>query len=344
MFFLGGKKTKFCFVALSLPVLGLGTGCKRAPVVRLTYAVDVDAAYDGKTNPEEVMQRTRSRIDWRLDELLGRRSVSVSTRGHDLLVELAALEPGALLEVESLIASPGRCEIKMVDDRGSATIFVPPPESVAATAEGIDMYQEDAPNGLDSNGNKATVKSYYARMACRPSKYPGESPEQCLGRFKAWTSTLDVPGDHQIGFARETEAVAGTDPLQLQQVAWRTFYLYSRVELANDSIRDSNIGQDQQNQGNYFVQLSLSAAGADRFENLTGANVYRRLAILLDGVVESAPFIKQKIGGGSVMITLAGEPQKQLHDAKQAELVLISGALPAPMHLVSEERLRPGTR
>jgi preprotein translocase subunit SecD len=333
-----------CFVSFSLTVLGVCSGCKRTPVVRLTYEVDVDAAYDGKTNPEEVMQRTRRTIDRRLDQLLGSRSESVSTRGHDLLVDLAPVPPGALLEIEGIVASSGRFEFKIVDDRGSATIFLPAAEKAAATEEGIDTYEEAAPDGLDLYGNKATVKSFYARIACRPSKYPSESPEQCIGRFKAWTSTLEVPADHQIGFERVTEAVPGTDPPQFQQVSWRTFYLYSTTELANESVRDVSIGQDQQNQGNYSVQISLSAAGADRFEKLTGANVYRRLAILLDGIVESAPFIKQRIAGGSVMITMAGEPQKQLHDAKQAELVLLSGALAAPMHLVSEERLRPVTR
>jgi preprotein translocase subunit SecD len=333
------------FVSLSLAVLGVCAGCKRAPAVRLTYQVDVDAAYDGKTNPEEVMQRTRSRIDWRLDELLGSRSESVTTRGHDLLVELAALEPGALLEIERLVASPGRCEFKLVDDRGSATIFLPTSGNVAPTEEGIDTHEEAAPGGVDFKGNKASVEAFYARIACRPSKYPGESLEQCLGRLEAWTSTLEVPGDHQIGFERVTEAVPGTDPPQVQQVGWRTFYLYSRAELANDSIRDVSIGQDQQNEGNIYVQLSFSAAGADRFEKITGENVNRRFAILLDGVVASAPFIKQKIAGGSAIIRMAQAPsEKQLHDAKQLELVLFSGALPAPMRLVSEERLRPGAK
>ena len=67
------------------------------------------------------------------------------------------------------------------------------------------------------------------------------------------------------------------------------------------------------------MRLAFSPAGADRFEEVTGANVNRRFAIILDDIVDSAPVIKQKIGGGSAQITMgAGDPEKQLHDAQQA--------------------------
>jgi preprotein translocase subunit SecD len=330
-------------VAVGLTLLGVCAGCKKQRVVRLTYHVDVGAAYDGEKSAEEVMQRARTTIDRRLDEVLGRRSESVSTRGNDLLVELAALPPEALLEVENLVASPGRFELKVVDDRGSESVFRPPSENVDLTDEGIDTLAENAPDGLDAMGNKVQVKSFYARMTCRPSKHPAESLEECLARFKVWTSTLEVPGDHQVGFQAVTDALPGTDPPQLRQIAWRTFYLSSRAEMANDAIADVSIGRDQQNGGDCYVLLSFSPAGARRFEETTGANVYRRVAIVVNGVVESAPFVKQRIAGGTAMITMgAGDHEKQLHDAKELELVLRSGALPAPMHLVREERLRPG--
>jgi preprotein translocase subunit SecD len=78
--------------------------------------------------------------------------------------------------------------------------------------------------------------------------------------------------------------------------------------------------------------LTFSPAGAERFEEVTGANVGRRFAIILDDVIDSAPVIKTKIGGGRASITMgAGDPEKQLQDARKLELVLRSGALPAPI-------------
>src|ERR1700680_4974771 len=100
--------------------------------------------------------------------------------------------------------------------------------------------------------------------------------------------------------------------------------------------------QDQQNFGQFYVLLSFSPAGADRFEEVTGANVNRRFAIILDDLVDSAPVIKSKIGGGKATITMgAGDQEKQLHDAKQLELVLRSGALPAPITPSNESLIGP---
>jgi preprotein translocase subunit SecD len=179
-------------------------------------------------------------------------------------------------------------------------------------------------------------------MSCQPPKYASESMNDCLARFKAWAKTLSVPDDHVIGFEGVTEPVDGTEPLQFKQVGWRTLYLYGRSELTGDYITDASTGQDQQNFGQYYVSLSFSPAGADRFEEVTGANVNRRFAVILDDIVDSAPVIKQKIGGGRAQISMgAGDAEKQLHDAKQLELVLRSGALPAPLSPSSQVVIGP---
>ena len=179
-------------------------------------------------------------------------------------------------------------------------------------------------------------------MSCQPPKYPNESLSDCLGRLRAWAKTLSLPDDHAVGFSPVTEAVEGTEPVQFKQVAWRSLYIYSRAEVTGDYITDATIGQDQQNFGAYYVQLQFSPAGADRFEEVTGANVNRRFAIILDDTIDSAPVIRQKIGGGKASITMgAGDPERQLHDAKQLELVLRSGALPAPITASNESLIGP---
>ena len=132
----------------------------------------------------------------------------------------------------------------------------------------------------------------------------------CLGRLRAWTATLNAPDDHVIGFEGVTEPVPDTEPLQFKQVGWRTLYLFGRAEVTGDSITDASIGQDQQNFGQYYVSLTFSPAGADRFEEITGANINRRFAIILDDIVDSAPVIRSKIGGGRAQITMgAGDPR-----------------------------------
>jgi len=84
----------------------------------------------------------------------------------------------------------------------------------------------------------------------------------------------------------------------------------------------------------WVVGLKLKKADAKKFASITGRNVGKRLAIILDKTVRSAPVIKERIPSGEAMIT-TGEinPDK----AKEIAIVIKSGALPAPV-LISEER------
>mgnify|MGYP001377415372 CR=1 FL=1 len=279
----------------------------------------------------------------RVDEL-GLREAAVTTRDEDIIVEVPGTDERSFNEIKDTIRKTARLEFKMVDDPGSSKVFGPPALKAEdlPEGEGIAQYTESAPNGLKPGGGRDYVTAYYARMSCQPPKYPKETQTECLARFKAWAKTLNVPDDHTVGFESVTEPVPGTEPLQFHEVGWRTLYLYSRSELTGDYITDASIYQDQQNFGQYQVLLSFSPAGADRFEEVTGANVNRRFAIILDDTVDSAPFIKQKISGGKATITMgAGDPEKQLHDAKQLELVLKSGALPAPITPSNESLIGP---
>jgi preprotein translocase subunit SecD len=292
---------------------------------------------------ERAVAQAKDTVSRRVDEL-GLREAAVTNRDEDIIVEVPGSDEQSFRDIKETIRRTARLEFKMVDDAGSEKVFGPPALKAddIPEGEGIAQYQEIAPDGLDASGHKKSAKAYYTRMSCQPPKYPTESMSDCLARFKAWTKTLSVPDDHVVGFEGVTEPVEGTDPLQFKQVGWRSLYLYARAELTGDYITDASIGQDQQNFGQYYVLLSFSPAGADRFEEVTGANVDRRFAIILDDTVDSAPVIKQKIGGGKATITMgAGDPEKQLHDAKQLELVLRSGALPAPITPSSESTIGP---
>ncbi len=292
---------------------------------------------------ERAVAQAKDTVSRRVDEL-GLREAAVTTRDEDIIVEVPGNNEQSFRDIKETIRRTARLEFKMVDDAGSDKVFGPPALKADDLPEGEGMapYQDMAPDGLDGTGHKKTAKALYVRMSCQPPKYPTESMSDCLGRFKAWTKTLSVPDDHAVGFEPVTEPVDGTEPLQFKQVGWRTLYLYARSELTGDYITDASIGQDQQNFGQYYVALSFSPAGADRFEEVTGANVNRRFAIILDDLVDSAPVIKQKIGGGRATISMgAGDPEKQLHDAKQLELVLRSGALPAPISPSSEVVIGP---
>jgi preprotein translocase subunit SecD len=127
-------------------------------------------------------------------------------------------------------------------------------------------------------------------------------------------------------------------------VGWRTYLLKSRAEITGDLIRDALAQPDTgpNSLGGWYVLIRFTDGGGAIFERITGANVKRRFAIILDNRVESAPVIQSRIAGGSASITLgSSDPETQLRDARKLELVLRSGALPAPITPSNEQHIGP---
>ena len=108
-----------------------------------------------------------------------------------------------------------------------------------------------------------------------------------------------------------------------------------RVVVSGDNLIDS---QPTFNDGRPVVSFRFDAAGGARFGDVTSKNTGRRLAIVLDGKVISAPRINEPIMGGSGIIT----GQFSVQEANDLSLLLRAGALPAPMKILEERSVGPG--
>jgi preprotein translocase subunit SecD len=204
---------------------------------------------------------------------------------------------------------------------------------------GLEFYQENVSIGKDKDGDLRTKTITYAFL----KKEPNEKSSRTLERFKDWTSTLELPPDREIGYELEYKTV---DEITLKQeeYGYRTYFLKSKADITGDLVRDAGAQRDQ-NQGSlggWLVALTFTDQGGKIFERITGENVKRRFAIILDGKVRTSPVIQTRIAGGHAVITLgSSDPEAQLRDAKQLELVLRSGALPAPISPSNEQRIGP---
>ena len=277
---------------------------------------------------ERAVGQAKETINRRVDEL-GLREASVTTRDEDIIVEVPGENEKAFDEIKEIIRRTARLEFKMVDDRGD--FFGRVQGDAIPADQGISIFPENAPDGPGKS-----VSSHYARMVKRPS----ETMNECRDRLKIWVKTLSVPDDRQVAFQAVTEYDEATNVVT--EIGWRTYYLFSRAEVTGDLVTDAQVARDQNDFGSFYVSLTFSPAGADRFEEVTGANVQRRFAIMLDETIDSAPVIKAKIAGGRASITLgSGDPESQLKNAKKLELVLRSGALPAPITPANESRIGP---
>jgi preprotein translocase subunit SecD len=90
------------------------------------------------------------------------------------------------------------------------------------------------------------------------------------------------------------------------------------------------------------VLITFDADGRRRFAELTRKNVGRKVAILVDGTISSAPVIQSEIAGGRSTITLGGgDPAQILREAKQLVARLRDGPALAGVNLVSHTFIRP---
>ena len=109
-----------------------------------------------------------------------------------------------------------------------------------------------------------------------------------------------------------------------------------RIVLSGDNLIDAKPRMDSQT-NETVVSFTLDRVGAKRFAKATLSGVGKRLAIVLDGKIISAPNVREPIVGGSGQIT----GNFTFQSATDLALLLRSGALPAPLNIIEERTVGP---
>jgi len=125
-----------------------------------------------------------------------------------------------------------------------------------------------------------------------------------------------------------------------RETTYRSWLLDQKQGMTGEYITDARVAFDNSpGEGNRpYVEVRFNRTGAELFGKLTRENVKKRMAIVLDDTVDSAPIIQTEIPGGICSIHLGGlKPVNEiLQEAKDLVLVLKSGALPAPVRILEE--------
>jgi preprotein translocase subunit SecD len=294
---------------------------------------------------DRAVTQAKDTVNRRVDEL-GLREASVTTRDEDIIVEVPGSNRAQFDEIKEIIRKTARLEFKMLDDE--ADFFGKVDEK--KIPEGIEQRIENAPLGEDKGSKQSGRRTFFAIKI--PNEFEGKSTKEdeiarskamqaSLDKMKAFMKTLDIPDDHTVGYEKTEDYDQDTG--KATDDGWRTFYLRARADVTGEYITDAQRQVDNRSGvPEVYVAITFSPAGADRFEQITGDNVNRRFAIILDDVVNSAPVIRSKIGGGRASITMgSGDQDQQLKNAEKLEMVLRSGALPAPIQLSNESIIGP---
>ncbi len=113
--------------------------------------------------------------------------------------------------------------------------------------------------------------------------------------------------------------------------------LEKNASLTGDALKDAMVRFNQSMFNEPIVGLQFNAEGAKKFAELTASNIGRRLAIVLDGKVQSAPNIREAIPSGEAVIT----GRFSIEQAQDLAKVLKHGALPASVYIEEERTIGP---
>jgi preprotein translocase subunit SecD len=152
---------------------------------------------------------------------------------------------------------------------------------------------------------------------------PGEE-EKILEQFAG-----KIPENTEILFEKKINKETGV-------VRKIPIMVKKQAALTGDLLSDAKVNIDSRFSEPY-VSISFNDAGAKTFEDVTAANVKKRMAIILDNTVYSAPVIQERIAGGNAQIT----GSFTMEEAKDLSIVLRAGALPAPMKMLQNVTVGP---
>jgi preprotein translocase subunit SecD len=277
---------------------------------------------------DTAVQQARETIANRVDKM-GMREASVTAQNTDIIVEVPGVDQSVFDHIRELISKTARLEFQIVDDE--ATFL----NSLNDLPEGVTKQTEFVSAGV----NKPQVASTYLLLKGKDSR---KKLTDYIDKLK---SEGRVPEDHEflVGESERAQPEEGAPASSAVEPAFRTYYLFGHAEVTGQAIEDAFVANDQQQGGKPYVAINFNSEGADLFKELTGRNVKRRMAIVLDDAVASAPVIQTEIGGGHCQITLGGfRPYNEiLKEASDLVVVLKAGALPVPIRPSNEQMIGP---
>jgi len=140
----------------------------------------------------------------------------------------------------------------------------------------------------------------------------------------------NIPEGDQILYQKSVDPQTG-------RVTRTPLLVKKRALLTGDTIKSAKVTFGNQAGGGAHVSISFDSRGAKIFDRVTAENVKRRLAIVLDDTVYSAPVIQERISGGEAQITGNFTPE----EASDLAIVLRAGSLPAPVKIIQNVSIGP---
>jgi preprotein translocase subunit SecD len=256
----------------------------------------------------QAIETIRNRVDQ-----FGVAEPTIIKKGTDIVVELPGAKSKDFERIKGIIGRTAQLEFKIVDD-GS--------EYMKNVAKSVpkDSPITWSPESWTEKHAGTQHEDVYLRVK--------EKDKEALTKFIAGlTGELAVPNDREIGLelVSPRDASDGTPDKY-----YRTYLLKKRAGVTGEYLANADESWDEM--GRPEVAFTMNRQGGGLMEKLTGENVGRKMAVILDERIMSAPVIESKIAErGRITMGGYGDPFKLQQEVKDLVGVLRSGALPAPL-------------
>ena len=282
-----------------------------------------------KLDPDQVEEVRDSALRQGIETIRGRvdkfgvAEPTIIKKGTDIIVELPGLKTQDFERIKNIIGKTAQLEFKIVDD-GSE--YMKRVAALVPKDSGIDVLPE---SWTEKDSGKPHEDVYFK----------AKSREALEKFFASLTGENALPPDHEIGY--EENAVRNDAGDVTADKYWRTLYMKRRAVLTGEYLSNADQTWDQQT-GRPEVTFEFDHQGALLSERMTRENMGRKMAIVLDDKINSAPVIEGIISSrGRITLGGFGDPFQLQQEAKDLVAVLKSGSLPAPLSKTFETQVGP---
>ena len=284
-----------------------------------------ESLMENKVRFRKVERAKGATISLELTESSGRTALDKILRDHYLDLEVASSAP----------REGGQTVILKINDKRAIDLKKLTVEhSLETIRNRVDQFGIAEPEIVPQGDNRIMIQLPGIKEPERAKNMIGKT---ALLEFKIVDdeNSLDealrgnIPEGDIIAYGLRTDKSTGQRGSMPYLIKNKTLLTGASLETAKVQISD-RFGEPN-------VSIKFNSQGATDFDRITNDNVRKRLAVVLDGVVHSAPVIQERISGGQAQIT----GNFTMDEARDLAIVLRAGALPAPVNILEERTVGP---
>ncbi len=304
--------------------------------------LEVDKSELSEEEAEGSLDRAIEVIRNRVDQY-GVTEPVIQKQGEDrMVVQLPGIEDEEALK--QLIGRTALLEFKLVlTDVEARQIFDRLDRVIAAKISGDTAFADTAfadtaeamPGVMDSILAEKPLTGNFMGLSGGTALVPNDKVREVQRLLEMGAGDSDfsmLPVDATIAWADDEMTYQGERVREL-------YVLEKGTPLTGAGVKSARVkyGMDQDDPSAPGVEMIMNNQGRTIFARMTGANVGKQIAIVLENRVSSAPVVREKIRDGVAVITGGFDDD----EARQLEVVLKAGALPAPMLFIEERTVGP---